>query len=160
MKTHLFASLLLMFTIAVAFHCNTVVAHAARLVETPAPVSRVADSIIKVYFVSGMFSAEQRKALWDAMKYWKSSRKVAGVEIRFIDLGETSGLIDCQGCLTVVREQIYTSNPKRRSSFNRLRQDHTGRLISAWIGLDQSISTTAGLRDLMLKALERGLGAA
>ncbi|MEK6280384.1 MAG: hypothetical protein AABN95_08540 [Acidobacteriota bacterium] len=113
---------------------------------------------MKVYFVSGMFSAEQRKALWDTMEKWKSSSRASGTRLRFVDLGDTNGLIDCQSCLTVVREEIYTSNPKRRSSFNRLRQDKTGRLISAWIGLDRTAHTTAGLRDLMLKALERGLG--
>ena len=159
MKIPPFSSFLLIFTLAVAFQCDMVEAHVTQLVETRARTSK-AESIIKVYFVNGMFSAEQRKALWEAMDDWKSTRKMAGEEIRFVDLGETSGLIDCQDCLTVVRQQIYTRNPKWRSSFNRLRQDHSGRLISAWIGLDATISTTAGLRDLMLKALERGLGAA
>ena len=159
MKTPVFALILLMFTVTVASHRHSVLAHAFESVETPVPAPLPVDSIIKVYFVSGMFSAEQRKALWDAMQNWKSPTKTGGTQIRFVDLGETNGLIDCHNCLTVVREENHSSDPKRRSSFNRLRQDHTGRLISAWIGLDLTASTTSGLRDLMLKALKRGLGA-
>ena len=149
-----------MFTIALAAERDSVVTHAADPVEPPAIVYSAVDPIIKVYFVSDMFSAEQRKALWDAMQNWTSSRRTAGAKITFLDLGETKGLIDCHSCLTVVREEILTSNRKWRSSFNRLRQDHAGRTVSAWIGLDRTASTTAGLRELMLKALERGLGAA
>lgn len=158
MKISLFACMLLLLTATVAVDRFHVVARASNPMETPASTYLPADSTIKVYFVSGMFSSDQRKALWDAMEHWQSSRSQRGAEIKFVDHGEASGLIDCQSCLTVVREEVYTQNSRRRSSFNRLRQDETGRLISAWIGLDRGTSTTAGLRDLMLKALERGLG--
>ena len=160
MKTHLFALILLMFTIAVAADRNSVATHAAKPFESRATGYSAVYPIIKVYFVSDMFSAEQRRALWDAMQNWTSSRRTAGAKITFVDLGETNGLIDCHSCLTVIREEIFTSNRKWRSSFNRLRQDHTGRTVSAWIGLDRTASSTAALRELMLKALERGLGAA
>lgn len=122
--------------------------------ETVLPVS----SSIKVYFVSGMFSAQQRKALWEAMKGWQSLRKVRGAEISFVDFGETGGLIDCQSCLTVVREELFMSKSKKRSSFNTLRHDGTGRWASAWIGLDRNTTTITDLRTLMTRALDLGLG--
>jgi len=116
------------------------------------------DSTIKVHFVKGMFSSEQRRILWEAIKEWQSPRRRRANEISFVDSGETSGLIDCHGCLTVVREEIFTSKIRRRSSFNALRHDGMGRLASAWIGLDHSTTAPADLRALMLSALEIGLG--
>ncbi len=159
MKTPALALILLTISIAVGANHNSVATNAADTAEPSSIASLAVDSVIKVYFVSGMFSPDQRKALWDALQNWRASQKTAGAQITFLDFGETNGLIDCHGCLTVVREEIFASN-RRSSSFNRLRQDHTGRLVSAWIGLDRNARTAAGLRDLMLKALERGLGAA
>ena len=159
MKTHAFALILLSFTIAAGVQWNPIGSQASAPVAPPPTAYTEVGTVINVYFVSGMFSAEQRKALWDAMHNWKSSRKSVA-QVTFVDVGETNGVIDCQSCLTVAREEIFTGSRKWRSSFNRLRQDHTGRLVSAWIGLDRTTNTTAGLRELMLKALERGFGAA
>lgn len=116
------------------------------------------DPNLRVYFVTGMFSAEERKVLLDTMKAWQSFKRNRVAEISFADAGETRGLIDCHGCLTVVRQEILTSKPNRRFSFNALRHDGIGRLASAWIGLDRNTTAINELRTLMLSALDTGLG--
>jgi hypothetical protein len=115
------------------------------------------DPAMKVYFVRGMFSPIQRQAVWEAIQQWQSVKQPRGV-ISFVDAGETGGLIDCQGCLTVVRENRYTNRSQRRSSFNPLRHDDLGRLASAWIGLDCDNETGSRLRESVQKALQTGLG--
>jgi hypothetical protein len=157
MKT-LTSTLILLFGISAAFvHTSSALARGAKT-ETHGTAYFPVDSTIKVYFVTGMFSPQQRSALWATLENWKSTRSKRANETKFVDYGETSGLIDCHGCLTIVREAVHTNNSAIGSSFNRLRQDEGGRLISAWIGIDQGTVATAKLRDLLTKALERGLG--
>lgn len=115
------------------------------------------DVTVKVYFVRDMFAPEQTEMLWEAMDNWAQSaaRRPA---FRFVYAGETSGLIDCVGCLTVAREDMRTYASRRGASFNSLRHDEAGQLISAWVGLDLAVTNAQTLRGLMIQTLDRGFG--
>lgn len=107
------------------------------------------DSIVNVYFFRSMFTSEQRQALLDAMESWEETAKKFGSAVSFSYAGETDGLIDCQNCLTVARQDVYTIDRKGHTSFNALRRNDMGQLISAWIGIDGATNDSAGLRGLM-----------
>lgn len=113
--------------------------------------------VVSVYFVRNIFTADEKQLLWNAIETWTLSAKKKGLQISFVRAGETGGLIDCAGCLTIARQVFATDRTRQHVSFNALRQDDKGRLISAWIGFERTTATEIALRTLMLQALERGL---
>ena len=116
------------------------------------------ESTVNVYFIRDMFTAEQRKSLLSALSTWEGLATKEGLAVSFNDAGETSGLIDCQSCLTVAREKRYQNDRKGRVSLNVMRRNEMGHLSSAWIGIDGSTRDAATLKGLMLEALRNGRG--
>jgi hypothetical protein len=114
------------------------------------------DCAVNVYFVQNMFSVSERLMVWSALKTWSQRAKKKGREISFVPAGDTGGLIDCVDCLTIARSVYSVEQISQRASFNALRQDGTGRLISAWIGF-QRAGNQMDLKTVMLQTLERGL---
>jgi hypothetical protein len=94
------------------------------------------NSEIKVYFVRGLFTPAQKEILWSALAEWRL--KTGAGNIKFTDAGETDGLIDCVSCLTLTRHSIYSSAASQKIPFNLLRSQNSGRIISAWIGFNNS----------------------
>jgi hypothetical protein len=108
-------------------------------------------SIVSVYFVRDMFGPDQRQALLDAMGSAQENARDMGLAFNYA--GETDGLIDCQGCLTVTRQDADKENRKARITLNALRRNDLGQLISAWIGIDRETNSSMRLRRLMLETL-------
>lgn len=120
------------------------------------------DAIVNVHFVRDVFTARERQTLQEAMESWARTTKT-GDRIRFVFAEETGGLIDCARCLTIARQGVLrqgVSRDRQRKSvsFNVLRHDEAGRLLSAWIAFENSTSQSS-LSTLMVRALEEGLGA-
>lgn len=149
-------SLSLLFLLA--FTTISVTAEAAGD-RTKKPLSAYwpADSVVKVYFVRNLFLPQEKQAIWETIDAWQHDTRRQDAGITFVYEGETSGLIDCRACLTITRHKVYISNSQHRASFNRLRYDEGGRLFSAWIGIEVSVNSSRSLKDLILKALDRGL---
>ena len=116
-----------------------------------------ADSVVKVYFVRNLFLPQEKQAIWETIEAWQRNSRKQDTGITFVYEGETNGLIDCRACLTITRQEVYVSNSQHRALFNRLRYDERGHLFSAWIGIDLSVNSSRSLKDLILKALDRGL---
>jgi len=150
MKTSLLALILLLFVhvAAVPKTKPEVGSHRAATRVSGWPPS----STVKVHFVRGLFTSEQKQILWQTLETW-AQKAEATRTIRFSYAGETGGLIDCLGCLTLTRQEVFTNDSRRQVSFNRLRGDQSGQLISAWIGFDTSISNSQKLTRLLLHAL-------
>lgn len=153
MKTSLFLFAVLLFV-----HGATLPATKTEMVASDSPTTlasdlREQDATVKVFFVRDMFTAEQRQALWNTLENWKQERQT-NLTVRFLNGGETGGLIDCLGCLTLTKQEAATSKEKRRASFNRLRWDKTGRLVSAWIGFDRAITEPQKLTRLLARMLD------
>ncbi|MBC8032179.1 MAG: hypothetical protein H7Z16_19000 [Pyrinomonadaceae bacterium] len=111
------------------------------------------DSIVNVHFVRDTFTPEQRQALLDAMVYSEETARKMGLAVTFNYAGETDGLIDCQSCLTVTRQDTYQNHRRGPVTLNALRRNNSGQLISAWIGIDRTRNTSVGLSGLVLEAL-------
>ena len=109
-------------------------------------------SVVNVYFFRNMFTSEQRQVSLGALEYWEASAS-AGPAVSFNYAGETDGLIDCHNCLTVARQETYAGAGRGRASFNALRHNDIGELISAWIGIEPSARDSVGLRGLIFEAL-------
>ena len=109
------------------------------------------DATVKVYFVRGLFTSEQRETLWRTLETLTHETETTSTN-RFLYAGETGGLIDCVGCLTLTRHEAY-ANKKRQASFNLLRVDPAGQLSSAWIGFDSAITDSQKLRRLLVQML-------
>lgn len=116
-----------------------------------------ADSTVNVYFVRGLFTDEQTKTLCETLAAWTEEGKKRNSAVKFVCAGQTGGLIDCLGCLTVSRQEVSVSKQKR-ASFNSLRHDEKGQVVSAWIAFDTAVTNTQALRDLMLEVLDRRPG--
>jgi hypothetical protein len=147
MKTSLFTLILLLFLHSTAFPGKKTTPGTS----TPAPAFWPQDSTVTVYFVRGLFTVEQQQILRRTLETWATAE--ARSTVRFLYAGETTGLIDCVGCLTLTRQEFHAKSQKRNAAFNRLRSDQTGRLISAWIGFDSSIRDSQKLRSLLIQVL-------
>ena len=113
-------------------------------------VFRPPDSTVKVHFVRGLFTAEQKQVLRQTLDSLTQSAREAS-KLKFLYAEETGGLIDCLGCLTLTRQELHTKESRNKASFNRLRDDRTGQLISAWIGFDSAITDSQKLRGLLVQ---------
>jgi hypothetical protein len=111
------------------------------------------DATVRVYFVRGSFTSEQRETLWRTLETLKQGTETIATN-RFMYAGETGGLIDCLGCLTLTRHKAHTNDSKRQASFNLLRVDQTGQLSSAWIGFDSAITDSQRLSRLLSRVLQ------
>jgi len=114
-----------------------------------------ADSVVSVYFVRQMFTTAQRQALLEALRAAEATRKKLGLAVTFDYAGETDGLVDCNSCLTVARQDVYTSDRKSRVTLNPLRHNDLGQLISAWMGIDRAADSVVVLSGSMLDTLRR-----
>jgi hypothetical protein len=111
------------------------------------------DSQVRTYFVRGAFTAGEMQMLWRTLETWTQTAGAAST-LRFSNAGETGGLINCVGCLTLTRQNDDSNQRKRDVSFNRLGSDQTGRLISAWIEFDSDITDSRKLRRLLVRVLD------
>lgn len=110
------------------------------------------DSKVEVYFMRGLFTADQRQAVLDTMHNSQESARRIGLSVTFNDAGETDGLIDCENCLTVAR-QSYAHHPKSQTVINSLRRNDRGQLVSAWIEINRGTNSIAKLKGHILEAL-------
>jgi hypothetical protein len=117
-----------------------------------------ADSDVKVYFVSNMFTSEQRATLLDAMKTWTLVSQEIGSGIKFIAAGETESRMSCRGCLTVGRRDVYKRDKHHYAFFHPMSEDEGRLLVSAWIDLDFGITSPKALEGFMAHELAHGLG--
>ena len=115
------------------------------------------DSKVDVYFISGLFTADQRQAILDTM-YQETARTV-GSAVTFNYAGETDGLIDCENCLTIAR-QSHAHHRKGKTVINTLRKKATGNLISGWIEIGRETNSSAKLKEYVLEALRGARGIA
>lgn len=152
MKTTLFALSLLLFIHGVAIPETKPNSGANYCAMARDPGFWPPGSTVKVHFVRGLFTSEQKQMLWRTLETW-TQRTEATSTIQFLYAGETGGLIDCLGCLTLTRQEGYTTDSRRQASFNRLRGNQSGQLISAWIGFDTAITDSQKLKRLLVQTL-------
>ena len=116
------------------------------------------DTRVKVYFVRGMFTDEQRRTLLTAMRTWSDSNAHTDAGISFSFAGETDGVANCTGCLTVTRSEVHKHDRKHYAFFNPLKQGSDGLLVSAWIDFDFATTNPQALQGYMAHELGHGLG--
>ena len=116
------------------------------------------DTKVKVYFKRGMFTAEQHTTLLAAMETWSDSANATGAGITFSYAGEIDEPATCQGCLTVMRRDVYKTDRKHYAFFNPLKQASDGLLLSAWIDFDFAITNPKALQGFMVHELGHGMG--
>jgi hypothetical protein len=152
MKTSIFALMLLLFVQVTTVTGKKTETGTGYCPVTLASVFKVPDSTVKVHFVRGLFTAEQKQVLWQTLETLAQPAQETS-KIKFLDGGETGGLIDCLGCLTLTRQDLHTKDARNKASFNRLRGDPAGQLTSAWIGFDSAIKDSQKLRGLLVQML-------
>jgi hypothetical protein len=116
------------------------------------------DTSVKVYFMRGMFTPEQRGTLLAAMNTWSDAAKDAGAGVTFSYAGDTEQLSKCNACLTVTRRDVHKSDNKHYAFFNPLKQDRDGLLVSAWIDFDFATTRPQALLGFMTHELGHSLG--
>lgn len=116
------------------------------------------DSTVKVYFTRNLFTPEQRLKLFQAMTDWTAAAERVGADVSFVDAGDSDSLINCQGCLTVTRSEVYKRDRKHYAFFYPLNRDRSGLLISAWIDFDVATTSPKALQGFMAHELGHGMG--
>jgi hypothetical protein len=116
------------------------------------------DTNVKVFFEHGMFTTEDRAALFAAMKTWTEAAAESGAGISFSYVGEVDWLARCENCLTVTRREVYKNDPKHYAFFNPIRTDRDGLLLSARIDFDLATTKPQALQGFMAHELGHGLG--
>ncbi|HWN11410.1 MAG TPA: hypothetical protein VNO50_19435 [Pyrinomonadaceae bacterium] len=110
------------------------------------------DSKVDVYFMRGLFTADQRRAVLDTMHNSQENVRTIGLAVTFNYAGETDGLIDCENCLTIAR-QSHAHHRKGQTVINSLRRNASGNMISAWIEIDRETNSSSRLREFIREAL-------
>jgi hypothetical protein len=116
------------------------------------------DTNVKVYFMRGMFTPEQRETLTAAMNTWSEVATEAGAGVTFSYAGETEKLSPCEACLTVTRREVHKQDRKHYAFFNPLKQNRDGLLVSAWIDFDFATTNPQALLGFMTHELGHSLG--
>jgi hypothetical protein len=116
-----------------------------------------ADSMVKVYFIRGLFSPEQRAAALEAMATWSTASSEISSGVTFVDAGETDSRQTCEGCLTIRRNDVWKQDRHHYAFFYPMnRVDRL--LVSAWIDLDVGIQKPEALKSFVVHELGHGLG--
>jgi hypothetical protein len=116
-----------------------------------------ADSTVKVYFIRGLFSPEQRAAAVEAMATWSSASSEISSGVTFIDAGEADSRQTCERCLTIRRNDVWKQDRHHYAFFYPMnRVDRL--LVSAWIDLDVGIQKPEALKSFLVHELGHGLG--
>lgn len=116
------------------------------------------DTNVKVYFARTMFTAEQREALFAAIKTWSEVASESGTGVKFTYVGEIDAVVICTGCLKVTRRSVHSNDPKHYAFFYPLRLDNDGLLISARIDFDFATTSPQALQGFMAHELGHGMG--
>lgn len=154
--------LILITLLFIATAANAVAQEAACVTNRNAPPANSyywpPDTSVKVYFIRGMFTPEQRETLTAAMNTWSEAAAEAGAGVTFSYAGETEKLSQCEPCLTVTRREVHKEDRKHYAFFNPLKQNSDGLLASAWIDFDFATTSTQALRGFMTHELGHSLG--
>jgi len=116
------------------------------------------DTNVKLFFERGMFTPEQRDALFAAMKIWSDAAADTGTGISFSYIGEVDWLATCEGCLTVTKREVHKNDRRYYAFFNPLRTDCDGLLMSARIDFDFATTKPQALQGFMAHELGHGMG--
>jgi hypothetical protein len=116
------------------------------------------DTIVKVYFTRNRFTPDQRSRLFEAMTVWTEAAQRVGAAVSFVDAGDSDRLINCNGCLTITRSEVYKRDRKHYAFFYPLTRDRYGLLVSAWIDFDLATTSPKALQGFMAHELGHGLG--
>ncbi|HKO60463.1 MAG TPA: hypothetical protein VJV03_04830 [Pyrinomonadaceae bacterium] len=115
------------------------------------------DSKVRVYFMRGMFTREQRQTLLAAMKDWNQGVQQVGAGVSFTDGGETERRVSCSKCLTIARKHPKVKT-KFYATFYPVHYEQNGWLNSAWIEFDQATVDPTALQGYMAHELGHSLG--
>ncbi len=145
---------------AVSPHDSNRAAIACKTKKSAPPVSLYVwppDTTVRVYFMRGTFTSEQRQTLLAAMKDWNQSAAQTGAGVSFVDGGETDRRVSCKQCLTIARK-----NPKVKTKFYAtfypVHYEQNGWLNSAWIEFDKATTDPRALQGYMAHELGHSLG--
>jgi hypothetical protein len=117
-----------------------------------------ADTEVRVHFVRGLFTNEQKERLISAMDIWTSAATTAGAGVRFIYAGEVDSRVSCHGCLTVARREIHKFDRKRYAYFYPLKVETSGALVTGLIDFDFATTNPRALQAFMSHELGHGMG--
>lgn len=116
------------------------------------------DSQVKVYLVRNMFTPEQRRALFEAMETWTRATQATNAGVKFIFAGESDGTVSCQGCLSIMRREVYKNDHAHYAYFYPLKFNRDNSLFSASIALDFATTDTRAVTGIATHELGHGMG--
>lgn len=116
------------------------------------------DSNVRVHFVRGSFTVEQRQTLIAAMTAWNTAAKKIGAGVAFVDAGDTNRRVTCERCLTIDRKGAHHKDRRYYAYFFPVKYDRNGWLESAWIEFDAATTDPKALQGYMAHELGHGLG--
>lgn len=116
------------------------------------------DSEVKIYLMRGMFTPEQRRAIFEAIETWTRATQATGARVKFTFIGESDGIVNCEGCLSIKRREIYRYDRQHYAFFFPLNFNREYYLFSAWIDLDFATTDPHALKGFVVHELAHSLG--
>jgi hypothetical protein len=116
------------------------------------------DSEVKVHLMRDMFTPEQRRAIFDVMETWTRAAQANGAGVKFVLAEETDDIVNCQGCLSIMRTQVHKYDRKHYAFFYPLNFNEDDSIFSAWIDFDFATTDPHALKGFATHELGHGLG--
>lgn len=116
------------------------------------------DSEVKVHLMRDTFTPEQRRTIVEAMETWTRAAQATGAGVKFVLAEDSDELINCQGCLSLMRTDVYKNDHKHFAFFYPLNFNEDGSLFSAWIDFDFATTDPHALKGFATHELGHGLG--
>jgi hypothetical protein len=113
---------------------------------------------VKVYVRMKDFRLEEVPYLLSPLEAWNSVSEMTGSGVKFEYAGATAEQLDCRGCLTIMRGQVFDKR-KRHVTETRAYSVHRDQLITyAAIVIDPSLTNLRALSNAVTHELGHNLG--
>jgi hypothetical protein len=116
------------------------------------------DSEVKVHLMRDMFTPEQRRTISEVMETWTRAAQATGAGVKFILAEESDGIVNCQGCLSIMRTQVHKFDRQHYAFFYPLNFNEDESIFSAWIDFDFAITDPHALKGFATHEFGHGLG--
>lgn len=116
------------------------------------------DTRVKVYILAGDFKSEEIPYLLLPLRNWDAAWEATGSGVRLDYEGTTSAPLQCQNCLTIMREPIFNKKTRHGSEFEAHSKQGNQLVTYAVIPIDPALTNPQALTNAIAHELGHSFG--